>query len=82
MESTLTVHGRAADPAPLRLAPQLFLVLECSRPLALSVRYVLDGVDVVRREWSDVRSVAAGYRNCRGGFFGLVFFRFCHSGAL
>jgi hypothetical protein len=47
MESTLTVHGRSADPVASRIAPQLFLVLECSRPLALSVRYSLDGVDAV-----------------------------------
>jgi hypothetical protein len=47
MESTLTVHGRSAEPGAPRIAPQLFLVLECSRPLALSVRYSLEGIDAV-----------------------------------
>jgi transcriptional regulator with GAF, ATPase, and Fis domain len=43
----LTVHGRGADDATPRLAPFLFLVVECSRPLALSVRYSLEGIDAV-----------------------------------
>jgi DNA-binding NtrC family response regulator len=48
VESTLTVQGQTVDAgSPVRLAPQLFLVLECSRPLARSVRYVLEGVDAV-----------------------------------
>jgi transcriptional regulator of acetoin/glycerol metabolism len=46
-ESTLTVQGRSAEVDAPRIAPQLFLVLECSRPLALSARCSLEGVDAV-----------------------------------
>jgi len=46
-ESTVTLHRRAEAEAAARQAPHLFLALECTRPLALSARYSLEGVDSV-----------------------------------
>jgi len=46
-ESTVTLlRGGQAEPAA-RQAPHLFLALECTRPLALSARYSLEGADSV-----------------------------------
>jgi transcriptional regulator with AAA-type ATPase domain len=46
-DSTVTVHRPAEDGDPGRVAPHLFLALECSRPGALSARASLEGVDTV-----------------------------------
>jgi transcriptional regulator of acetoin/glycerol metabolism len=65
VESTLTVHGRAAEPAAARIAPQLFLVLECSRPLAGSVRCSLEGIDHVVLGRGKAREIARGEQDGR-----------------
>jgi transcriptional regulator with AAA-type ATPase domain len=46
-ESTVTLHRRPQAESAARPAPHLFLALECTRPLALSARYSLEGVDAV-----------------------------------
>ncbi|HTE56642.1 MAG TPA: sigma 54-interacting transcriptional regulator [Kofleriaceae bacterium] len=46
-ETTVTLHRGSPTEAPARKAPHLFLALECTRPLALSARYSLEGIDVV-----------------------------------
>jgi DNA-binding NtrC family response regulator len=46
-ETTVTLHRGGQAEAPARRAPHLFLALECSRPLALSARFSLEGIDAV-----------------------------------
>jgi hypothetical protein len=46
-ESTVTLLRRGRTEPAARQAPHLFLALECTRPLALSARYSLEGVDSV-----------------------------------
>ncbi|HLU68032.1 MAG TPA: sigma 54-interacting transcriptional regulator, partial [Kofleriaceae bacterium] len=45
--STITVHRPAEGEERQRVAPHLFLALECARPAALSARFSLEGVDAV-----------------------------------
>jgi transcriptional regulator with AAA-type ATPase domain len=47
VESTVTLLRRGRTEPAARQAPHLFLALECKRPLALSARYSLEGVDAV-----------------------------------
>ena len=46
-DSTVTVHRPAGGEQQERVAPHLFLALECARPSAMSARFSLEGVDVV-----------------------------------
>jgi transcriptional regulator with AAA-type ATPase domain len=59
-ESTVTLLRRGRTEPAARQAPHLFLALECTRPLALSARYSLEGVDRVVIGRGPERSVELG----------------------